>query len=176
MKNRGMTHLYYGYGKGKTTAALGLALRAGGCGRQVVIVQFLKSSNTGELKQLTLLPNTTVLRGTAAKGFIRDMSEEQVNKTKTMHDAHLKKALTLVGAGQCDLLILDEALDAYQLGVLDEELFFNLIKNKPAELELVITGHKPDDRIIAEADYVTEMRKIKHPYDLGVKGRKGVEF
>lgn len=176
MITKGLTHLYYGYGKGKTTAALGLALRAGGCGKQVVVVQFLKSSNTGELKQLALLPNTTVLRGTAGKGFIRDMDEEQVKQTKEMHDKHLKKALALVGAGKCDLLILDEALDAYQLGVLDETLFFELIDHKPSELELVITGHKPDERIVAAADYVTEMKKIKHPYDLGVKGRKGVEF
>jgi cob(I)alamin adenosyltransferase len=176
MKPRGMTHLYYGYGKGKTTAALGLALRAGGCGKQVVIIQFLKSSDTGELKQLALLPNTTVLRGTAAKGFIRNMDEEQVQRTKAIHDEHLSKALELTASGQCDLLILDEALDAYQLGVLDEALFFDLIKNKPAPLELVITGHKPDERIIAAADYVTEMKKIKHPYDLGVKARKGVEF
>lgn len=174
--SKGLTHVYYGYGKGKTTAALGLALRAAGSGKKVVIVQFLKSSNTSELKCLELLPNITVLRGTAAKGFVRDMTPEQLEETRKIQNANLVKALELVGAGGCDLLVLDEALDAYQLGLLDSGLFLDLINKKPEALELVITGHKPDEKIISCADYATEMVKIKHPYDNGVTARKGIEF
>ncbi len=173
---QGLIHVYYGYGKGKTTAALGLAVRAAGCGKKVVIVQFLKESNTSELCQLRLLPNITVLRGTAAKGFVRDMTSAQLAETKEIQNDNLKRALTLVNAGDCGLLILDEGLDAYQLKLVDEKILLDLVFHKPEQLELVITGHKADENIIGKADYVTEMVKIKHPYDNGVQARRGIEF
>ena len=173
---QGLIHLYYGYGKGKTTAALGLAVRASGSGKKVVIVQFLKDTNTSELKSFAHIPNVKILRGTAGKVFVRDMSPEQLDDTKAIQENNFRQALEYVNTGDCDLLILDEALDAYQLGLLDKELFLKLILNKPESLELVITGHKPDAQIIDAADYVTEMTKIKHPYDKGVFARKGIEF
>jgi cob(I)alamin adenosyltransferase len=173
---RGLIHLYYGYGKGKTTAALGLALRAAGSGKKVVIVQFLKDTNTSELKSFAQLPNVTILRGTAAKVFVRDMTPEQLAETKDIQNANLRSALDIVAAGACELLILDEALDAYQLGLLDRELFWSAVFGKPDALELVVTGHKPDEQLVDAADYVTEMVKIKHPYDKGVIARKGIEF
>lgn len=176
MNEKGLTHVYYGFGKGKTTAALGLALRASGWGLQVVIVQFLKSTSCGELYSLELLPNITVMRGKAGKGSVGSMDEAIRKATKGIHDANLYKAVELVEKGQCDMLILDEALDACQLGLLEEEAFVHLIHNKPQVLELVITGHKPIDWIIDAADYVTEMTKVKHPYDAGIKARKGIEF
>ena len=173
----GLTHVYYGDGKGKTTAALGLALRAAGHGRSVVIVQFLKDWKSGELISLELLPNITVLRGKASGGvFIHQMSDEQKAETKAIHDNNLKAALEKERKGQCDLLVLDEAIDAYVLGVLDVELFEGLLFNKPTALELVITGHNPDARLLDCADYVTEMVKRKHPYDSGVGARRGIEF
>ena len=173
----GLTHIYYGDGKGKTTAALGLALRASGCGQRVVIVQFLKDWQCGELASLALLPNITVLRGKASGGtFVHDMSDEQKARTKDIHDENLQAALDTQKNGQCDLLILDEAIDAYRLCVLDEELFENLLANKPDMLELVITGHKPGAQLLEHADYVTEMVKRRHPYDVGVAARRGVEF
>ena len=173
----GLTHIYFGNGKGKTTAALGLALRAAGCGQSVVIVQFLKDLKSGELNSLALLPNVTILRGKASgRTFVFEMSDEQKAETKTIHDNNLKNALELQRNGQCDLLVLDEALDAYALGVLDDGLFEALLDNKPDALELVITGHKPDEKLMERADYVTEMVKRKHPYDRGVTARRGVEF
>lgn len=174
--SKGLVHVYYGNGKGKTTAALGLALRASGSGKKVVIVQFLKEANTSELNNLRLLPNVTVLRGTAAKVFVFNMTPEQLEETKKIQNSNLSKTIDIVNSGGCDLLILDEALDAYQLGLVDSNMFLDLIFNKPEALELVITGHKPDEEIIARADYVTEMVKIRHPYDKGIKGRKGIEF
>jgi cob(I)alamin adenosyltransferase len=177
MIENGMIHYYYGNGKGKTTAALGLALRAAGCGWGVVIVQFLKDWNCGELNSLALLPNVTVLRGKASGGvFVRNMNDDQKAETKAIHNENLKKAIEMQKNGSCDLLVLDEAADAYTLGVLDHDLFCGLLSNKPESLELVITGHTPEPLLIEQADYVTEMVKRKHPYDNGVTARKGVEF
>ena len=177
MSDIGYTHIYFGSGKGKTSAALGLALRASGSGKDVVIVQFLKDWKCGELDSLALLPNVTVFRGKSSGGvFIRDMSEESKAETMAIHNANLRKALDLQANGQCDLLILDEAVDAYQLGVLDSKMFENLLENKPEPLELVITGHRPDAQMLERGDYVTEMVKHRHPYDKGVKERRGIEF
>jgi len=174
---KGLTHIYYGDGKGKTTAALGLALRASGCRKNVVIVQFLKDWKCGELSSLALVQGITVLRGKASGSvFVRDMSDEEKAATKAIHDENLRKALDMQKGGQCDLLVLDEAIDAYRLGVLDPELFEGLLDNKPEPLELVITGHNPDAWLLERADYATEMVKRKHPYDIGVAARKGIEF
>lgn len=173
----GLIHIYFGDGKGKTTAALGLALRASGCGKSVVIVQFLKDWKCGELGSLALLPGITVFRGKSPGAvFIHEMSGEEKLATKTIHDENLKKALDMQERGQCDLLILDEAIDAYNLGVLDAEIFEGLLANKPEQLELVITGHNPGSQLLERADYATEMIKRKHPYDKGVTARQGIEF
>jgi len=177
MGEKGLIHFYYGNGKGKTTAALGLAIRACGCGKSVVVVQFLKDWKCGELDSLARLPNATVFRGKSSGSvFVRDMSDEEKAATKAIHDGNLKKALELQKSGLCDVLVLDEAADAYSEGVLDRALFEGLLDNKPEMLELVITGHNADERLIGRADYVTEMLKRKHPYDLGISARRGVEF
>ena len=177
MSDKGLTHIYFGDGKGKTTAALGLALRAAGCGMKVVIVQFLKDWKCGELDSLEQLSNVTVIRGKPFGGkFIYDMTEEEKHVLKSGHDECLRNALDLLKNRKCDLLILDEATDAYKLGVLDTVLFENLLITKPDSLELVITGHKPEAWMLDKADYVTEMKKHKHPYDKGISARKGIEF
>ena len=177
MSVNGLIHVYYGNGKGKTTAALGLAVRAAGCGNKVVIVQFLKEWTCGEHNALAQISNVMFIRGKPAGGkFVRDMSEKEKQETKLSQDESLKNALELVKTGQCDVLILDEVLDAYNLGVLDKEMLDRLIDSKPDSLELVITGHKPDTRLIERADYVTEMVKHKHPYDEGICARRGIEY
>ena len=177
MAVKGMTHIYYGDGKGKTTAALGLALRASGCGKTVVIVQFLKDWKCGELEPLANMGGVTVLRGKAQGGvFIHEMSDEEKLETKRIHDENLKKAIEMQKTGRCDMLILDEVIDAYNLGVLDVGLFEGLLCDKPEALELVITGHDPGVRLLEQADYVTEMIKRKHPYDSGVTARQGIEY
>ena len=173
----GLTHMYYGNGKGKTTAALGLAIRAAGSGKAVVIVQFLKDWNVNELKSLALIPNIKVFRGKSSGGvFVKDMTDEQKAETKAIHDENLRNALELQKSGQCDLLVLDEGIDAFRLDLLDVEIFEGLLDNKPEELELVITGHRPDPSLLEKADYVTEMVKHKHPYEIGIAARRGIEF
>ena len=177
MSTKGLIHVYFGDGKGKTTAALGLALRAAGCGKKVVVVQFLKDWKCGELNSLAHLENVTVIRGKPFGGkFVNDMSDDEKAAAKASQDESLRKALDIQNNGQCDLLVLDEAIDAYILGLLDAAMIEELINNKPDSLELVITGHKPDSWMLDSADYVTEMIKRKHPYDEGICARKGIEF
>ena len=177
MSEKGLIHVYYGDGKGKTTAALGLASRAAGCGKNVVIAQFLKNWICGEHNSLALLPNVTFFRGKSAGGkFVRDMSDEEKEETRASQDECLANALDMVKDGLCNVLILDEIIDAHNLGLLDFEKFDDLICNKPDSLEIIITGHNPDARLLGRADYVTEMVKRKHPYDEGICARKGIEF
>ena len=177
MSEKGLIHIYYGDGKGKTTAALGLALRAAGCGKDVVIAHFLKSWKCGEHNSLSQLPNVTVLHGKPYCGkFIHEMNEDEKLETRTLQDECLKAALEKVENGKCDVLILDEVIDAHRLGVLDAEMLEGLINDKPVSLELIITGHKPEAWMLKQANYVTEMVKHKHPYDEGVSARKGIEF
>ena len=177
MTEKGLIHVYYGDGKGKTTAALGLALRAAGCGKNVVIVQFLKNWTCGEHNSFPKLSNVKLFRGKTAGGkFVHEMSDEEKRETKESQDESLLNALKLIEEGLCDLLVLDEILDACCLGVLDLEPVNELVYNKPVLLELVITGHNPDARLLEQADYVTEMIKRKHPYDEGVCARQGIEF
>ncbi len=171
-----LIHVYFGMGKGKTTAALGLALRAAGSGKKAVIVQFLKGRPTGELGPLTHIGNITVLRGQASPRFSKQMTPDEREQTNAIHNSNLEKAIALVGKGQCDLLVLDEALDAFRLGMLDEALLRGLLEESPLRAEVVITGHTIVDWIMERADYITEMVKVKHPYDDGVKARAGIEY
>ena len=177
MPNPGLIHIYYGDGKGKTTAALGLALRAAGCGKKVVIVQFLKGWKSGEHNILSKMTNITLIRGKTAGGkFIFDMNDEEKSTTKAWQEKSLMKALELINKEQCDVLILDEVIDAQKLGMLDENMLIDFIKNKPVSLELIITGHEPDTILLEQADYITEMINRKHPYNNGIPARKGIEY
>lgn len=170
-----MIHLYYGDGKGKTTAALGLAVRALGSGLRVVFVQFMKNRATGELSVLSGLPGVTVLRGKEGSGFSFSMTDEEKEKTRLLHSENLKTAIALAASGNCDMLILDEAAGACARGLVDEELLEKFVRNKPDQLELVLTGRDPAEWMIEHADYASEIRKIKHPYDKGIPARAGIE-
>lgn len=170
-KGQGLVHLYWGSGKGKTTAAMGLALRALGAGRRVVIVQFLKGAETGEVPLLRRL-GATVLRGKAGQKFVFQMDGEEKAETRRLQTENLRAALAL----PADLLILDEACAAWQLGMVDGELLRAAVEHKPAAQELVLTGREPADWMQAAADYSTEMNCRRHPYERGIAARKGVEF
>ena len=171
-----MMHVYYGNGKGKTTAALGLAVRAAGCGKKVVIVQFLKNTPSGEEASIGLLPNIMLLRGKAGKALSFVMSESEKEETTLIHNSHLSSASSLAFSCNCDMLILDEGMDALRKGLVDTELFRRLVFERPENVELVITGHKPVQWLLDEADYVTEMVKKKHPFDRGITAREGIEY
>jgi cob(I)alamin adenosyltransferase len=172
----GLIHLYTGDGKGKTTAALGLLLRAVGHGMRVVLVQLLKGRDTGELHALQHLPGVTVLRHTREFGFFKSAGERDKAEIIRQNNANVSEASRLVHEGLCDLLILDEICAAYQNEALDTALADKLIFEKPACLELVLTGRNAPPRFAEAADYLTEFVKRKHPYDGGIMAREGIEF
>lgn len=171
-----MVHYYYGYGKGKTTAAMGLALRALGQGRRVVIVQFLKDKPSGEIIAISAMPQVTVLSGKGGKGFTFTMTDAEKQETARIHNENLGSAVASVKAGDCGMLVLDEIGDALDLGLLDAAMVDDLLQACPEQTELVMTGHSPTAALVERADYVTEMTKHKHPYDQGVQARRGVEY
>jgi len=177
MSERGLIHIYYGDGKGKTTAALGLAFRAAGTGKNVIFAQFLKGRPCGEHSALKDFSNITLLQGIPSGGkFISQMSEAEKAETKKSCDDCLQKATEAAGNKACDVLVLDEVIDALNLKMLTPQLLENLISQKPDSLEIILTGHNPAEELLAHADYITHMKKQKHPYDKGIMARKGIEF
>ncbi len=174
--NKGLIHVYCGDGKGKTTAAIGLAVRAAGSGMKVVILQFLKGRRVSELNSLKLIPGITILRNEKDLGFFNAMTEEDKLQAMSYHNENLQKVLQLVENMECDMLILDEICAAYRLGMVDKQIINQLIINKREALELVLTGREPDELFLKYADYVSEIKKIKHPYDKKINARVGIEL
>lgn len=174
--NKGMIHVYCGDGKGKTTAAAGLSIRAAGNGMKVVFLQFLKARESGEVEVLKKTENITVIRNDRDYGFFHKMSDRDKQEITALHNGNLKAALTLVQEEHCDMLVLDEICAAYNHGLVDRELIDGLLFEKPAELELVLTGRDPNPKFLEQADYVSEIRKVKHPFDRNIGARKGIEY
>ena len=165
-----MVHLYHGEGKGKTTAAVGLSVRAAGAGLKVVFVQFIKTRPTSELKNLESL-GIEIIRPQGESKFASKMNEEELQEIKIVHDENLERALSL----NPDLLILDEACAALRYGCVDESLLKRAIEYGH-DKEVVLTGRNPAQWMLDGADYVTEMKCIKHPLKKGVKARLGIEY
>ena len=168
-----MIHLYCGATKGKTTAAMGLALRAAGHGERVVIAQFLKSGNSGERKILAALPNVTLMPVPDAMKFTFRMTEEEKKEEGERQTRLLTD--TLREGEKAKLVVLDELCAALNAGMapLAPVLAF-LDAHK--ETEVVITGRNPPQELVDRADYITEMVKRRHPFDQGLPARKGVEW
>lgn len=173
--NLGCIHLYCGDGKGKTTAAMGLAVRAAGSGCRVLVLQFLKDGKSSELRVLRNVPGIHVLDGQPVKKFTFQMNSDEKQACKLQHTAALQEAIAVAERESTDLLILDECLGAIGSGTLDESVVLDFLRHKPAHLEVVLTGRDPSDALIELADYVSEIRKIKHPFDQGLAARMGIE-
>ena len=171
-----MLHVYYGDGKGKTTAAIGLAVRALGCGQTVCLVQFLKGRGTGEVDFLEKTPGITILRGKTAACFTFQMNEAQKAECAVRQAEIFAEGMAMARQGRCDLLILDEVLDAARLGFLPEDSLRKLTGEAAPAAEVVVTGRGPAPWLLEAADYVTHMVKEKHPYDRGIAARRGVEY
>ena len=171
---QGLLHIYCGDGKGKTTASLGLALRAAGSGLQVVYVQFLKDGRSSEFQILGRLENVTLLPPEKTFGFFWNMGEAERREAIAFYTEHFRRAAEL--AVEADLLVLDEVIGACGRGAVPEGELLAFLKHRPAGLEVVMTGRNPSDTLLAIADYVTEMRKIKHPFDQKIRARRGIEF
>lgn len=169
-----MIHVYYGDGKGKTTAALGLICRHVGAGGKAVLAQFLKSLPTGELATLETL-GVPVYRNELPHGFFPNMDDAMKQRVREMHDQTLAEVTQLARANARSLLVLDELCAALSLGLIDREQVLSLL-DEHGEAELVITGRDPDQALLERADYVTEMKLVKHPYEKGVLARRGIEY
>lgn len=171
MERSGLLHLYYGDGKGKTTAAMGLALRALGSGKKVVVLQFLKGSKSGEVPLLEQL-GAKIYRGKAGQKFVFQMNEEEKAATRQLQNANLAAA----AADEADLLILDEAGSAWELDMVDKALLQKAVLARPAGQECVLTAHVAPQWMLDAADYVTEMKCRRHPYQKGIAARQGIEY
>jgi cob(I)alamin adenosyltransferase len=184
---RGLIHVYTGDGKGKTTAALGLALRAAGCGYCAYVCQFLKGQEYGELAAVEWLaarptggrPPITIEQF-GRPTFVR-MSADGKTTTATEEDislahAGLEAARRAMRSDQFELVIVDEINVALHFRLLTLEEVLTLLDAKPVDVELVLTGRRVPSEIVDRADYVTEMRQVRHPYQRGIRARKGIEY
>jgi len=171
---KGLVQVYTGDGKGKTSAAFGLALRAVGRGLKVYIIQFIKGGfDYGELYIVEKIPNLKL--ATFGRGkFVTEIPPSEEDSKLAREAFELAKRV--VKGGEYDVVVLDEVNVALNLKMINIEEVIDLIKNKPKHVELILTGRYAPVQIIDAADLVTEMREVKHPYTQGVPPRKGIEF
>jgi cob(I)alamin adenosyltransferase len=171
---RGLIQVYTGNGKGKTSAAFGLALRAVGRGLKVYIIQFIKGGfDYGELYIVDKLPNLA-LKAFGRGEFIT--AEPPEKEDVRLAEQALQLAKEIVRSGEYDIIVLDEINVALKLRLISIEEVLELMKSKPKHVELVLTGRNAPDQVIEAADLVTEMREIKHPFREGYESRKGIEY
>ncbi|PIN84988.1 MAG: cob(I)yrinic acid a,c-diamide adenosyltransferase [Candidatus Diapherotrites archaeon CG11_big_fil_rev_8_21_14_0_20_37_9] len=181
MKKLGLVQVYWGNGKGKTTAALGLIARALGRNLTVCLIQFMKSGiennadfeEPGEIKILKKIDGFSYKRFGTKKWVIGKPDSEHIKEAKKA----VEFTLDAISLGKFNLVIVDEILYAIQLGLISEEKVIEIIDAKAKETELVLTGsHKAYPKIFEKADMVSEVRKVKHPFDKGIMARKGIEY
>jgi cob(I)alamin adenosyltransferase len=171
---KGLVQIFTGDGKGKTTAALGTVLRAAGHGLKVFIVFFMKGDYAyGEYNSLSRLPDVEM----ASFGFRKFIDPANIKpEEKEQAKAALETARKAVISGKYNLVVLDEVNVALGFNLIELDDVIRLIKDKPSHVELILTGRRADSRLIEMADLVTEMVKVKHPFDKGIKARKGIEY
>lgn len=173
--NKGLVHIYTGDGKGKTTAAIGLAVRFAGTGGRVLFVRFLKNNDSAELEALKNIPEITVADNPEVYRMIYlngDLPEGSKEYYSAMFEAAKNEALS----GAYGMIVFDELMAAVNLGLVDLNAVVNFLENRPEGLEVVMTGRNPAPEIAAYADYISEIKKIKHPFDQGITARKGIEY
>ena len=169
---KGYVHIYTGDGKGKTTAAIGLAIRAAGAGVKVFFGQFLKSGHYSEHEALKRFSDMIEIRQYGRECFIKNKPQkEDVEAARR----GLSEVKDIINSGKYDLVILDEANIAVYYGLIEVDQLIEILRQRPSHVEVVITGRNADPKLIEEADLVTEMREIKHYYRKGVLARIGIE-
>ena len=173
----GLVIVYTGDGKGKTTAAMGLALRAAGYGRRVLVIQFVKTWFTGEKGGFEHLPNVEFVQ--AGKGFYKILGDKlpETEHVEAAQDA-LELATLKMSSGDYDVVVLDEIIGTVTGGLLKLEAVLELVDNKPSQVDLVLTGHRGKElpQLLERADLITEMVKVKHPYDSGIIAKKTIDY
>jgi len=173
---KGLVHVYTGEGKGKTTAALGVALRVLGWGGRVCALQFIKGyAEIGEMRFAREFGSRFVLKQFAFD-LTRAIKEEDVAERREEAEVCLNTAEETVNSGDFDLVILDEVNNAIHYGLVESQRILRLLKSKPEHVEVILTGRGATQEIIEAADYVTEMRLLKHPFDRNIPARKGIDY
>ena len=173
---QGYIHVYCGDGKGKTTCATGLAVRCAGAGGRVLWFQFLKKDTSSERNALKLIPGIDLLSGYEKMKFTFQMTEEEKKEAKEFYQYKFEQIVQTVVAGTYDLLILDEVIGAIGTDMIEENMILDFLKTRPECLEVVLTGRNPSATLLQLADYVSDIQKVKHPYDLGKPARKMIEW
>lgn len=174
---KGLIHLYHGDGKGKTTAAVGLAVRAAGSGRKVIFAQFMKDGKSSEIGVLEEIQGIKTLHGDIPEGFYGSLDDEK----KEIFASEQKKLLDKIieeteKQGEGSLLVLDEITYPYSWNLINREKVNKLLDKTTDGIEIVLTGRNPENELIKIADYVTEMHCEKHPFDFGKPARLGIEY
>lgn len=171
----GLIHIYYGSGKGKTTTGMGLITRAAGYGYRVLLYQFMKNNKTSERKILEKVEQITIIDVLEQEKFSFQMTEEEKAEHKRFYEERFRMVTKKAVEDKYDVLFLDEVIYTISAGLLDEGLVLNFLKEKPRNLEVILTGNTPSQAMIDQADYVSEIKKIKHPFDQGQGARPGIE-
>ena len=177
MGKRGLVIVYTGNGKGKTTAALGMVLRASGYDHKICMIQFIKGSwHYGEMDSSSRLGSNfeLIAAGGGFVGIIDDKSPKEEHRRIAGEAVRISRER--IESGKYDLIVLDEINYAVNLDLIKVGDLMGLIRDKPANLNLVLTGNYARPEVIEAADLVTEMREVKHPYRLGIKAKKGIDF
>ncbi|AET68864.1 cob(I)alamin adenosyltransferase [Desulfosporosinus orientis DSM 765] len=173
--SQGLIQIYTGNGKGKTTAAFGLALRAVGHGFSVYILQFMKGNDGyGELEGIKRLNPECQLEHFGAPGWVH--KGEHIEENVQEANKAFLRAEEILSSGNWDIVILDEILNAVWFELIPENSVLELLSRKPPHVELILTGRNASQSLIEKADLVTEMVARKHPYEKGIMSRKGIEY
>jgi cob(I)alamin adenosyltransferase len=175
---RGLIEVYTGNGKGKTTAAVGLVLRALGHNFRVLLVQFLKSGKSGEIKVLKkyFADKVDVLVFPGKCPITRPLTKDELKNLKNLLFPFMKRVRKYILTKRYGLVVLDEINNCLKLGLVSKEAFLDMLKEKPGSVELVLTGRSCPGEIIEAADLCSEILELKHPYKRGIKSRAGIEF
>lgn len=169
-----MIQIYCGDGKGKTTASVGLAIRGAGNDFNVLFSQFLKDDSSGEINILKNIPQIRVFHTNAFYGFVKYMSDEQKAEMKADYAELINRVEREIKENT--IVILDEVIHACNFGLLEEKTLCEFLDKYSQSAEIVLTGRNPSQELIKRADYISEIKKVRHPYDKGIEARKGIEL
>ncbi len=172
---KGLIHIYHGDGKGKTTCGMGLCCRAAGAGKRVLIYQFMKDGEANERNVLEQIPGITYANERRRVLFSFQMSDAQKREEQERYRSDFLSVISEANGDGYDVLFLDEVLYAIESGLLEERELTEFLDQKPEGLEVILTGRNPSDEVRQRADYISEIRKEKHPYDRGILARDGIE-
>lgn len=174
-RDTGLVHIYYGDGKGKTTTGMGLITRAAGYGYRVLLYQFMKDNKTSERNVLENVENITIVDGLDQEKFSFQMTEEEKGERRRFYEDQFHRITKMAEEEKYDVLFMDEIIYTIGAKLLDERVVLDYLKEKPDNLEIIMTGNHPSKAMVEAADYVSEIRKVKHPFDEGQRARAGIE-